>query len=356
MSHTMEIELRNLAKNYGSAQAVRDLSFSLNKGELIALLGPSGCGKTTTLRMVAGFIKPTSGKILVRGQDITTLPPHKRDSGLVFQNYALFPHMTVTENIAFGLKRRGVQPAEQRTRIAAIIDKLKLTGLESRYPKQLSGGQQQRVAVARALVINPAILLLDEPFSNLDAKLRENTGIELRRIQQELGLTSIFVTHDQHEAMSIADKIAVMHQGVIEQIGTAAEIYEQPRTRFVADFIGKANFLKAVVEDPVAGLVRLSAVQDSVIKVSGWSLPGRGTVVEVMVRPENISLQKGAQGNAIQGVVDVVSYQGASAHFIMRLVGGESLFVECNGRQAAEFKVGDVVGAAIDLPSVRILT
>jgi ABC-type Fe3+/spermidine/putrescine transport system ATPase subunit len=356
MSHTMEIELRNLAKNYGSAQAVRDLSFSLNKGELIALLGPSGCGKTTTLRMVAGFIKPTSGQILVRGQDITALPPHKRDSGLVFQNYALFPHMTVTENIAFGLKRRGVQPTEQRTRIAAIIDKLKLTGLESRYPRQLSGGQQQRVAVARALVINPAILLLDEPFSNLDAKLRENTGIELRRIQQELGLTSIFVTHDQHEAMSIADKIAVMHQGVIEQIGTAAEIYEQPRTRFVADFIGKANFLKAVVEDPIAGLVRLSAVQDSVIKVSGWSLPGRGAVVEVMVRPENISLQKGAQGNAIQGVVDVVSYQGASAHFIVRLAGGESLFVECNGRQAAEFKVNDAVSATIDLPSVRILT
>jgi putative spermidine/putrescine transport system ATP-binding protein len=356
MSDTMEIELRNLAKSYGSAQAVRDLSFSLNKGEMIALLGPSGCGKTTTLRMVAGFIRPTSGQILVRGQDITTLPPHKRDSGLVFQNYALFPHMTVTENIAFGLKRRGVQSGELRTRIAAIIEKLKLTGLESRYPRQLSGGQQQRVAVARALVINPAILLLDEPFSNLDAKLRENTGFELRRIQQELGLTSIFVTHDQHEAMSIADKIAVMHQGVIEQIGTATEIYEKPRTRFVADFIGKANFLKAVIEDPAAGLIRLSAVPDLSLKVSGWSLPQRGDVVEVMVRPENISLRKGAHEGGIHAVVDVLSYQGASAHLILQLAGGESLFVECNGRQAAEFTIGGVVSATIDLPSVRILT
>jgi ABC-type Fe3+/spermidine/putrescine transport system ATPase subunit len=350
----MEIELRNIAKSYGATQVVRDLSFSLQKGELIALLGPSGCGKTTTLRMVAGFIKPTAGRILVRGQDITALPPHKRDSGLVFQSYALFPHMTVTQNIAFGLNRRGVPPSEQKTRIAAMIEKLQLKGLEKRYPRQLSGGQQQRVAVARALVINPAILLLDEPFSNLDAKLRESTGFELRRIQQELGLTSIFVTHDQHEAMSIADRIAVMHQGAIEQIGTAIEIYERPRSRFVADFIGKANFLKASVEDPAAGLIRLSVSPTVPFKVPGGTLPVRGSSIEVMVRPENISLEKEASDAGIGGRVEVVSYQGANAHVIVRLTDGQAIAVECRGNQAAEFRVDDAVSALIDTTSVQI--
>jgi ABC-type Fe3+/spermidine/putrescine transport system ATPase subunit len=350
----MEIELRNLAKSYGAAQAVRDLSLSLQKGELIALLGPSGCGKTTTLRMVAGFIRPTSGQIMVRGEDITALPPHKRDSGLVFQSYALFPHMTVTENIAFGLNRRRVPPTERKARISAIIDKLKLNGLEDRYPKQLSGGQQQRVAVARALVINPAILLLDEPFSNLDAKLRESTGIELRRIQQELGLTSIFVTHDQHEAMSIADKIAVMHQGVIEQIGTAADIYERPRTRFVADFIGKANFLRATVEDPATALIRLSVAEGIRLRTPGQPLPARGSVVEAMIRPENISLQKATTDDRLPGRIEVVSYQGASAHIIFRLEGGETLSVECNGRLATEFRPGDRASATIDEASVCV--
>jgi putative spermidine/putrescine transport system ATP-binding protein len=352
----MEIELRNLAKSYGGAQAVRDLSFSLQKGEMIALLGPSGCGKTTTLRMVAGFIRPTSGQILVRGQDITALPTHKRDSGLVFQNYALFPHMTVTENIAFGLKRRRVPPPAQKTRISAMIVKLKLNGLEDRYPKQLSGGQQQRVAVARALVINPAILLLDEPFSNLDAKLRESTGIELRRIQQELGLTSIFVTHDQHEAMSIADRIAVMHQGVVEQIGTAADIYERPKTRFVADFIGKANFLKATVEDPASGLIHVSVAKGLHLRVPGESLPARGTIIEAMIRPENISLQKALSDDRLPGHIEVVSYQGATAHIILRLQGGEALSIECNGRLGAEFRPGDRASATIDEASVTVFT
>lgn len=350
----MEIELRNLAKSYGAAQAVRDLSFSLKKGEMIALLGPSGCGKTTTLRMVAGFIQPTAGHIVVRGEDITALPPHKRDSGLVFQNYALFPHMTVTENIAFGLKRRRVPPAEQRARILAMIEKLKLNGLEDRYPKQLSGGQQQRVAVARALVINPAILLLDEPFSNLDAKLRESTGIELRRIQQELGLTSIFVTHDQHEAMSIADKIAVMHQGGVEQIGTAADIYERPRTRFVADFIGKANFIKGTVEDPASGLVHLSVAKGIRLRVPRQSLSARGSTVELMIRPENISLRKSLPDDGLTGQIEVKSYQGATAHIILLLEGGERLSAECNGRLAAEFEPGDRVSVTFDEASMTV--
>jgi putative spermidine/putrescine transport system ATP-binding protein len=350
----MEIELRNLAKSFGATKVVNDLSFSLEKGEMIALLGPSGCGKTTTLRMVAGFIEPSSGQILVRGQDITRMPPHRRDSGLVFQSYALFPHMTVTENIAFGLNRRGVPRDEQKSRIAAMIGKLKLTGLEQRYPKQLSGGQQQRVAVARALVINPAILLLDEPFSNLDAKLRESTGIELRRIQRELGLTSIFVTHDQNEAMAIADKIAVMNGGVIEQLGSAADIYEKPSTRFVAEFIGKANFLPGSVVDRSATESKISLSSGETLIVPASKVSREARRVEVMVRPENVVVSPDNGAQAIGGIVDVISYQGSSAHAIVRLADGSTLIAECKGREASWMSVDGSVFATIEPGSVTV--
>ncbi|WP_201830903.1 ABC transporter ATP-binding protein [Microvirga zambiensis] len=350
----MEIELRNLAKSFGATKVVNDLSFSLEKGEMIALLGPSGCGKTTTLRMVAGFIGPTSGAILVRGQDVTRLPPHKRDSGLVFQNYALFPHMTVTENIAFGLNRRGIPREEQKARIAAMVEKLKLKGLEQRYPKQLSGGQQQRVAVARALVINPAILLLDEPFSNLDAKLRESTGIELRRIQRELGLTSIFVTHDQNEAMAIADKIAVMNGGVIEQLGSASEIYETPATRFVAEFIGKANFLTGSVVDRSASGVRIDLSSAGALVVPESKVGRDARHVEVMIRPENVVLTADPALQSLQGVVDVISYQGATAHAIIRLPSGLTLMAECKGREAGWMSPGGKVFASLQPESVTV--
>jgi ABC-type Fe3+/spermidine/putrescine transport system ATPase subunit len=350
----MEIELRNLAKSFGATKVVNDLSFSLEKGEMIALLGPSGCGKTTTLRMVAGFIAPTSGAILVRGQDVTRLPPHKRDSGLVFQNYALFPRMTVTENIAFGLNRRGIAREEQRTRIAAMVEKLKLTGLEQRYPKQLSGGQQQRVAVARALVINPAILLLDEPFSNLDAKLRESTGIELRRIQRELGLTSIFVTHDQNEAMAIADRIAVMNGGVIEQLGSASEIYETPATRFVAEFIGKANFLAASVVDRLASGVRIDLSSAGALVVPASKVGRDARHVEVMIRPENVVLTADPAPQSLEGVVDVISYQGATVHAIVRLPSGLALTAECKGREAGWMRPGGKVFASLQTEAVTV--
>jgi len=350
----MEIELRNLAKSFGATKVVNDLSFSLEKGEMIALLGPSGCGKTTTLRMMAGFIGPTSGAILVRGQDVTRLPPHKRDSGLVFQNYALFPHMTVTENIAFGLNRRGIPREEQKARIAGMVEKLKLKGLEQRYPKQLSGGQQQRVAVARALVINPAILLLDEPFSNLDAKLRESTGIELRRIQRELGLTSIFVTHDQTEAMAIADKIAVMNGGVIEQLGSASEIYETPATRFVAEFIGKANFLTGSVVDRSASGVRIDLSSAGALVVPESKVGRDARHVEVMIRPENVVLTADPALQSLQGVVDVISYQGATAHAIIRLPSGLTLTAECKGREAGWMSPGGKVFASLQPESVTV--
>jgi putative spermidine/putrescine transport system ATP-binding protein len=211
------LDRQGIEKRYGATRAVAGVDLAVAPGELVALLGPSGCGKTTTLRMVAGFVEPTAGRILMGGADITRMPPHKRNAGMVFQSYALFPHLSVADNIAFGLRRRGVPRAEIAERVAKMVSLLQLNGLEQRLPKQLSGGQQQRVAVGRALVINPAVLLLDEPFSNLDALLRDSTRIEMRRLQKTLGLTTLFVTHDQAEAMAISDRIAVMHKGRIER-------------------------------------------------------------------------------------------------------------------------------------------
>ncbi|CAH1668526.1 ABC transporter ATP-binding protein [Chelatococcus asaccharovorans] len=339
----MEIVIENLAKVYGNAHAVRDFSVTIAKGEMVALLGPSGCGKTTTLRMVAGFIKPSAGRIVVRGRDLTGLPPHKRDTGLVFQNYALFPHLTVAENIAFGLRRRGVPAAERDTRVANMIATMQLTGLADRLPRQLSGGQQQRVAVARALVINPSILLLDEPFSNLDAKLRESTGLELRRIQRELGLTSIFVTHDQNEAMAIADRIAVMNGGAVEQIGSAVDIYERPRTRFVADFIGSANFLSATVEARDGNVVTLRhGLGVSVLPVEGQAFD-KGRSVTLMVRPECVAIHPAA-AEAGLGTIETISYQGSSAHIFVKLRDGDrTMLVERHGRELAGLEVGKTV-------------
>ena len=339
----MEIVIENLAKVYGNAHAVRDFSVTIAKGEMVALLGPSGCGKTTTLRMVAGFIKPSAGRIVVRGRDLTGLPPHKRDTGLVFQNYALFPHLTVAGNIAFGLRRRGVPAAERDKRVADMIATMQLTGLADRLPRQLSGGQQQRVAVARALVINPSILLLDEPFSNLDAKLRESTGLELRRIQRELGLTSIFVTHDQNEAMAIADRIAVMNGGAVEQIGSAIDIYERPRTRFVADFIGSANFMPATVEARDGNVVTLRhGLGVTVLPVEGQDFD-KGRPVTLMVRPECVAIHPAA-AEAGLGTIETISYQGSSAHIFVKLREGDrTMLVERHGRELAGLEVGKTV-------------
>jgi len=317
-----ELVLDGLARRYGSTTAVARVDLAVAPGELVALLGPSGCGKTTTLRMVAGFVEPSEGRILLRGRDITTLPPHRRDAGMVFQSYALFPHLTVAENIAFGLQRRGVPKPEVAERVARMVALLQLQGLEKRLPRQLSGGQQQRVAVGRALVINPAVVLLDEPFSNLDALLREGTRIELRRLQTELGLTTLFVTHDQAEAMAISDRIAVMNKGRLEQLGTPREVYDRPATRFVASFIGRANLFTATdgrhSEDGIA-----------------LDIPGPGTW---LLRPERIAMDgapaSGPNGaptdgpNSATGIVEVVCFLGTGAQAVLRLPGGRALLVE----------------------------
>ncbi len=249
----MYLELENIVKTFssrggvGEVTAVNGVSLGIKEGELVTLLGPSGCGKTTTLRLIAGFEFPTEGRILLDGSLINDLPPHKRDMSMVFQSYAIFPHLNVYENVAYGLNVQRRPKKEIEDRVARALGLVELTGLENRAPNQLSGGQQQRVALARALIMEPKVLLMDEPLSNLDAKLRLQMRTEIRRIQQQLGITSVYVTHDQVEAMTLSDRIVVMNDGAIEQIGAPTEVYRYPRTHFVADFIGRANFVSAVV-------------------------------------------------------------------------------------------------------------
>lgn len=350
----MDIEVSHLRKTYGSAVAVADLSAKVPQGQMLALLGPSGCGKTTTLRMVAGFIEPTSGSIRAGGSDITRMPAHKRDTGLVFQNYALFPHMSAAENIAFGLRRRGVARAERDQRVGVMLDKLKLSGLADRLPRQLSGGQQQRVAVARALVINPSILLLDEPFSNLDAKLRESTGLEMSRLQREFGLTSIFVTHDQTEAMSIADTIAVMKDGELQQLGSASEIYEKPANRFVADFIGRANFLPGRIAGRNETHVSIALAAGITIELQANGVAGSsGDDGEVLLRPEAVSVTDAGPANTLQATVEQISYQGSIANLHGRLTDGTALVASVSPDTLRGLSPGATTNLAIRANAMR---
>jgi putative spermidine/putrescine transport system ATP-binding protein len=336
------VVLQNIEKRYGEHVAVSDFNLSIKQGELVALLGPSGCGKTTTLRMVAGFVDATAGSIAFGDRDVTLLAPYHRNTGMVFQSYALFPHLNVAENVAFGLRRRGVSRADIEKRVAVALDRVRLGSLKDRMPKNLSGGQQQRVALARALVIEPDVLLLDEPLSNLDAKLREEMRVEIRQIQQSLGLTTIFVTHDQEEALSVADRLVVMNVGRIEQIGTPFELYEKPGTEFVATFIGGANILKGRSE----GMAFVLA--------DGTRLPlaGGDTPCSVLaVRPERIAIAAGAASPApsdtcsLPGNITVRTYLGAVVEYIVTLATGESLRVREHGRGSAQDlpKPGDTV-------------
>jgi putative spermidine/putrescine transport system ATP-binding protein len=327
------LDLQGLEKRYGATLAVAGVDLSVAPGELVALLGPSGCGKTTTLRMVAGFVEPSAGRILMAGADITRTPPHKRNAGMVFQSYALFPHLSVADNIAFGLRRRGIGRGDIGERVSRMVSLLQLQGLENRLPKQLSGGQQQRVAVGRALVINPAVLLLDEPFSNLDALLRDSTRIEMRRLQTTLGLTTLFVTHDQAEAMAISDRIAVMHQGRIEQIGTPRAIYDRPATRFVAGFIGRANLFDTREE------CSLQLAPADPAPAACW-----------LLRPEAVTLDtERAEGpNAVAGTVEVVSFLGTGTHLSLRLRSGRILLAEGPAAWADRFRAGSAATARWD--------
>ncbi|HEX3500401.1 MAG TPA: ABC transporter ATP-binding protein [Stellaceae bacterium] len=282
------LALRGLAKSYGEGKpAVAGIDLDAARGEFLTLLGPSGCGKTTVLRMIAGLVPPSAGRLAVDGVDITALPAHQRNMGLVFQSYALFPHLSVARNVAFGLEMRGAGKAAIERRVADSLALVRLAGLRQRMPRELSGGQQQRVALARALVIEPSLLLLDEPLSNLDAKLREELRDEIRDIQRRLGITAVFVTHDQVEALTLSDRVAVMNEGRLEQIGTPTEIYEEPASAFVAAFIGRTNRIEARV---AAGDATSSLLATGALRFSAIAALPVGTVVTAMIRPHRIRL------------------------------------------------------------------
>jgi putative spermidine/putrescine transport system ATP-binding protein len=306
------VAIRALSRSFGAVEALKDVDLTIGAGEFVALLGPSGCGKTTLLRCIAGLVAPTSGEVLVDGRSITRVPVHKRDLGMVFQSYALFPHMDVGQNIRFGLKMHGVRGAEADHRVAEALELVQMSGYERRTPAQLSGGQQQRVALARALVTRPKALLLDEPFGALDAKLRESMQIELRRLQRHLGVTTIFVTHDQQEALSMADRVAVMRAGAIEQYDEPSRIYDEPVTPFVAEFIGQTNrFESRLVERRDGRAVVLVAGADPVA-VKDNPACRVGEAVTAMVRPERVQLgtAKPQGGVALQGRVTETVFVG----------------------------------------------
>ena len=330
------IELVGVAKEFvsqkDSVAAVDHIDLTIHEGEFFSMLGPSGCGKTTTLRMIAGFEEPTSGKVLLYGTDVTTTPPNRRDVNMVFQNYALFPHMTVAQNIAFGLERKGVGKSDVRKRVAESLELVELTGRERRRPGQLSGGQQQRVALARALVNHPRALLLDEPLGALDLKLRQNMQIELKRIQREVGITFVYVTHDQSEALTMSDRLVVMRDGKIEQLGTPRELYEQPATRFVAGFIGTSNILHGIVESVgAAGAVMRTSEAESVV-IPLRSTASSGQTIAATVRPEKMtmSLSRPADGCALRATVSEVVYLGTSTNFTVTTLLGELVVYQLN--------------------------
>ncbi|MBI1736430.1 MAG: ABC transporter ATP-binding protein [Candidatus Rokubacteria bacterium] len=307
------VELAGVSKTFGSHRAVSGLTLGVESGECLALLGPSGCGKTTTLNMIAGFIDPDAGEVRIAGRRMQGVPPYRRDTGMVFQHYALFPHLTVFENLAFGLTMRKTPRADVGARVRQALDLVRLEGLERRYPRELSGGQQQRVALARALVIRPAVLLLDEPLSNLDAKLRQEMRLEIAEIQQRLRITTVFVTHDQEEALVIADRIAVMRDGVVEQVDAPATIYARPRTPFVARFIGDANFLPGRVAGQDARGVTVDTDAGPAVVAATETPRPPGARVVVMVRPEKIRLGRApsAGDNCLAGELRAIAFTGA---------------------------------------------
>ena len=315
------MDLRGCTRDYGAVRAVDRLDLAVVEGEFLALLGPSGCGKTTTLNLIAGFVEPTAGRILIDGQDVTGRPPHLRGLGVVFQSYALFPHLSVYENVAFGLRERRMPGAEIARRVGEALELVRLDRAGRQRPAELSGGMQQRVALARALVYRPRVLLLDEPLAALDRKLREGMRDELRAIQRSVGITTIFVTHDQAEALGLSDRIAVMRGGRIEQLGTPRAIYEHPATRFVADFIGASTVLCG--RAGADGRVTIAGVALQV-KESGLT---EGAEVELAIRPERVRLEAGAGGNVLEARVEGLVYQGAQTEVTARLADGQRVLV-----------------------------
>jgi spermidine/putrescine transport system ATP-binding protein len=342
------IELAGVHKDFLShgdrVHAVQPLDLAIAQGEFFSLLGPSGCGKTTTMRMIAGFEEPTAGTVFLDGRDVTGVAPNKRDVNMVFQSYALFPHLSTYQNVAFGLERKKVAKAEIRRRVGEILEIVSLTGMERRGPREMSGGQQQRVALARALVNRPRALLLDEPLGALDLKLRQQMQVELKRIQREVGITFVYVTHDQGEALTMSDRIAVMQAGRIEQLGSPREIYERPATRFVAGFIGTSNLVDGRVESVSDGVAVLSFGPGEQVLVPSAGRIAAGTELEVSVRPEKIDLSRtapdGTEVSVLTGVVGEVVYHGTSTNYTVKTAAGADFVVFDQNAFSAEDLAG----------------
>ncbi len=355
----MYLTLKNITKIFpprggvSEVTAVHDVNLEIEKGELVTLLGPSGCGKTTTLRMIAGFEFPTSGEIILDGQQINSLPPHKRDMSMVFQSYAIFPHLTVFENIAYGLNVQRLSKSEIKERVGRVLDLVHLEGYGHRAPTQLSGGQQQRVALARALVMEPKVLLMDEPLSNLDAKLREEMRTEIRRIQKELNITSVYVTHDQIEAMTLSDRIVVMNQGVIEQIGTPVEMYRHPNNHFVANFIGRANFIPGVVQEQSEGGLVVSSLGETLQLTNVQRKFQNQEKVSLTVRPEWVKIKK--TGELFKGVIQRAVFLGDVIEYDVEVKGQLITGLETDPNVIQLFPEGEEVSVGFAEGCIQVL-
>lgn len=338
-----DVVLTNITKTYDGNAVVRDVSLSIARGEFVSILGPSGCGKTTTLRMIAGFITPSAGDVEIRGRSVIETPPHRRDFAMVFQNYALFPHLTVLDNVAFGLRITRVKKQEIKDRVSWALGAVNLQGLEKRYPRQLSGGQQQRVALARAIVMNPAVLLLDEPLSNLDLKMRQSMRIEIKDLQRRLGITTLFVTHDQEEALTMSDRIVVMNAGQIEQIGTPEEIYERPQTSFVADFIGVSNLIEGHADHDGTDVATFTANDQFSVRVAANGVEPRNAG-KLLIRPEKVrvsaSVPNDAGHNVLSGTIKNMVYMGSLVRFYVD-IGGATVVCDQVNLGAHGLGIGD---------------
>jgi spermidine/putrescine transport system ATP-binding protein len=349
-----EVRLEQLKKVFDEVVAVDEIDLHMPPGEFFTLLGPSGCGKTTTLRMIAGFERPTSGRIMLDGVDVARVAPHKRNVNTVFQSYALFPHLDVAGNVAFGLKYRRLSSSERSQRVKAILDRVRLSGFERRKPSQLSGGQQQRVALARALVLTPRVLLLDEPLGALDARLRKDLQVELKALQADIGVTFVFVTHDQEEALTMSDRVAVMRDGRVEQVGTPREVYEEPQTTFVADFLGVSNILHGEASADGGDGCRLK-IGDRSLRAARGETTARGEA-KAMIRPERIGLEPhGSDGeNRLPGMVERNVFRGGSSEIHVRLVGGDVLKVTAPNDES--LREGTPVTLHLPADALRILS
>ncbi|MFC7734977.1 ABC transporter ATP-binding protein [Roseomonas sp. GCM10028921] len=344
------LRIQALTKRFGASAAVRDVDLDVKQGEMLVLLGPSGCGKTTTLRMVAGFVEASEGRILLEGQDLTGLPPYRREMGMVFQSYALFPHMTVAGNVTFGLRMRKLPRPEIEARLAETLEMVKLTPMAERYPRQLSGGQQQRVALARALAIRPKVLLLDEPLSNLDANLRQQVAREIRGLQRAAGLTALMVTHDQDEAMMMADRLVLMNEGAVQQVGTQEELYECPANPFVARFIGHSNLVAGELADGA----RLALPGGAVRLAGHYAAAGPCTLA---IRPERARLCGPEDPAArVTAVVEDATYVGAHVEVLLALPDGTRVILHdpTDGGAARRMAAGERAGIAWDASSERL--